>query len=181
MAKSVSGNPGMSYFAFLGAAYLMVEIPLIVRLTLLLDRPALSLGAVLFSLLLASGIGSRLSPRLPLRPMLVVLIGVLALGVVGIPWLISATLHWPLAWRLVVAVAALLPAGLLMGIPFAGGLARVEPKAIPWAWAINGAFSGISGVLTAILLLDLGFQASLALGTLAYVGAWFTAPKLRAR
>jgi hypothetical protein len=179
LARRRGRPPGLSYFAFLGIAYLMVEIPLIVRLTLWLDRPALSLGIVLFTLLLGSGIGSWFSAGRSLSKVLAVLTGLLALGVLAIPGLISATLHWPLFWRLALAIMTLFPAGVLMGIPFARGLALIDKRAIPWAWAINGAFSGVSGVLSAILLLDFGFRASLALGALAYLGALLVAPRLR--
>lgn len=171
-------GPGMSYFALLGIAYLMVEIPLIMRFTLWLDRPALALGAVLFTVLLGSGIGSRLSPDRSLRAVIAALVALLLVGVIGIPALISATLHWTLPWRLALALVTLFPPSVLMGIPFARGLALIDKAGIPWAWAINGAFSGVSGVLTAILLLDFGFRASLALGALAYLCAWGLAPRL---
>ncbi|MEW6569043.1 MAG: hypothetical protein AB1449_12930, partial [Chloroflexota bacterium] len=65
------------YFACLGAAYLLVEIPLLQHMTLLLERPSRSLGVVLFTLLLASGVGSLLSARVRLRPCLALLVVVL--------------------------------------------------------------------------------------------------------
>ncbi|MEK6588684.1 MAG: hypothetical protein AABY97_07585, partial [Chloroflexota bacterium] len=90
---------GIAYFAALGAGYLLVEIPLIQRLTLLLDRPALALGVVLSSLLLASGLGSRLSTRMPLRATLAVLVVLLALPVAILPTLVQIGLPWSLpAW-----------------------------------------------------------------------------------
>jgi hypothetical protein len=42
---------------------------------------------------------------------------------------------------------------------------------IPWAWAINGAVSGVSGVLAAMIALDFGITITLAVGTMAYLGA----------
>jgi hypothetical protein len=62
-----------------------------------------------------------------------------------------------------------------MGVPFAAGLRRLEgrsPGSIPWAWAINGAISGVSGVLAALISLDAGFTITLIVGALAYLGAW---------
>ncbi len=171
----------IGYFAFLGAGYLLIEIPLIQKLTLLLDRPALALATVLFTLLLASGIGSLLSTRVNLRKALIMLVLLLGLTTMTLPWIIEHVLPWSLVARLLLSVALLAPAGLLMGVPFAAGLRRLEeqsPGSIPWAWAINGAFSGVSGVLAALISLDAGFTITLFVGTLAYLGAWGTALKL---
>ena len=157
---------------------MLVEIPLIQRLTQLLDRPALALAVVLATLLSASGLGSRLSTRMPLRRTLVMLSTLLALTVVSLPALIQVGLPWPPGPRLALAVLLLFPLGLLMGVPFASGLRRIEAGAIPWAWAINGAAAGISGVLAAMISLDLGIRATLSAGALAYLGAWLAARRL---
>jgi hypothetical protein len=71
----------------------------------------------------------------------------------------------------------LLPLGIFMGVPFAAGLRHLErtsPGWIPWAWAVNGAFSGISGVAAAMIALDAGFQVTLATGWVAYAVAYVT-------
>jgi len=166
------------YFGCLGAGYLWVEIPLIQRLTLLLDRPALALALVLFTLLMASGAGSLLSERLPLRPALAGLVGLLAVELLLLPALVRLGLPWGFPARAALAAALAAPPGLLMGIPFAVGLRRLQaslPGAVPWAWAVNGAVSGVSGVLAALITLDWGFGATLGLGALAYAAAWAAA------
>jgi hypothetical protein len=171
----------IGYFAFLGAGYLLVEIPLISRLTLLLDRPALSLAVVLFTLLLASGVGSLLSPRLPLRRMLLALVAAVLLSTILLPLATQASLSWNLWLRLLLATVFLTPMGLLMGIPFAAGLQRLErrmPGMIPLAWSINGAVSGISGVVAVMVALDWGHSATLLLGAAAYLGAWAMVPQI---
>jgi hypothetical protein len=170
----------VGYFAFLGAGYLLVEIPLISRLTLLLDRPALSLAVVLFTLLLASGVGSFLSPRLRLNRMIMALVGSIILTMLLLPLATQISLPWPLWPRLLLAVGFLSPMGLLMGIPFAAGLRQLErrmPGMIPLAWSINGALSGISGVIAVMVALDWGHSATLLLGAAAYLGAWATASR----
>ena len=163
------------FFSALGAGYLLVEIPLIQRLTLLLDRPTLALGVVLTTLLLASGVGSQvLAPRLRLRPALAGLALVIAATALALPALLEHALGWSLAARLLLSAGIVFPVGLLMGIPFAAGLRAVEARAkslVPWAWGINGAASGISGVLAALLALDAGLTATLLLGAAAYLGA----------
>lgn len=159
------------YFGALGSAYLLVEIPLIQELTLLLDQPATSLAAVLFILLLSSGIGSLLSTRLHLNFSLFVLTLYILLIALILPILIHLALPWSLLARLLLVGLLLFPLGLLMGIPFAAGLRRIShrnPQQIPWAWAINGAASGVIGVITAMVTLGLGFSAALLLGAIAY-------------
>jgi hypothetical protein len=173
-----------AYFAFLGAGYLLVEIPLIQRFTLLLDRPSLALATVLFCILLASGLGSLYSTRLKLRPSLASLVGYLIVMNATSPFLIKCALPWSLEARILVTCLLTFPAGFLMGIPFASGLRSLEerkPGLIPWAWAINGSVSGISGVLSAMIALDVGIGLALGAGTLAYLGALATAfsPKMQ--
>ena len=184
-ASSSTARPArpLLYFACLGAGYLLVEIPLIQRLTLLLDRPSLSLATVLFSLLLASGAGSLLSPRISLRLALGALVICIGLTALVLPAVTRAALPLPFVYRLGIASALVAPAGLLMGIPYAAGLRRLEqdrPGLIPWAWAVNGAVSGVSGVLTALVALDWGHTAALVLGAAAYAAALTTAPAGRA-
>jgi hypothetical protein len=168
----------------LGAGYMLIEIPLMQRFTLLLDRPVLGLAVVLTTLLFASGLGSLLTPRLePKRALttLVVSLGVLSLAIGPI---IATALPWPLAVRITLAVLCVFPVGLLMGVPFAAGLRRLQAEAsssISWAWALNGAASGISGVLAAMISLDAGFTVTMAIGTLAYLGARLSWSGLEAR
>ncbi len=172
------------FFASLGAGYLLVEVPLIQRLTLLLDRPILGMAAVLFSLLLASGIGSLLSPWIALRPALLALAACIALTAFVLLPVVRAALALPLLLRLAVAFLSLVPAGFLMGIPFAAGLRRLErdrPGLIPWAWAVNGAVSGLSGVLAALVTLDGGQTAALGLAAAAYLIAFASAERGRKR
>ncbi|OGO17513.1 MAG: hypothetical protein A2Z14_00875 [Chloroflexi bacterium RBG_16_48_8] len=167
------------YFACLGAGYLFVEIALIQKLTLLLDRPSISLAAVLFSLLLASGLGSIFSKRISLRITLLGLVGTLLLLNLCMPFVISIALPWHEWMRFLLVVLLLGPAGFLMGIPFVTGLRILERRSqglIPWAWSVNGAVSGIAGVLATIVGLEWGLKTTLALGTAAYLCAMLAAP-----
>lgn len=166
------------FFASLGAGYLLVEIPLIQHFTLLLDRPGPALAIVLFSLLLASGVGSALSPRIPLRPALAGLVVCIGLTAFVVPAVTRASLPLPFLARAGIVAALLAPAGLLMGIPFAAGLRKLEhdcPGLIPWAWAVNGAVSGVSGVLAALVALDWGQTAALLLAAAVYTAAFVAA------
>lgn len=159
------------YFGGLGLGFLLVEIPLLQRFILFLGHPTLALAAVLSGLLLCSGLGSLSARRMRLIPVL----GGLALLIMVWPAVlnlaIEGMLGWPLWARLGVTVGLLAPIGVLMGIPFPAGLARIEtamPGMTAWAWAVNGCFSVISAVLAALLALDLGFHSVLWLGAASY-------------
>lgn len=164
------------YFTLIGLAFLMVEIPLIQRWILLLGHPAYAFSAVVLSLLLFSGLGSAIAhkPWLPKRGAM----GILALLALLTPWMtslvIQQTLGWPALARTAAAVLALLPLGVLMGLPFPFGLQQMEQRHsgwVPWAWAVNGCASVVAAVLAAILSLTSGFNLVLMLGALAYTSA----------
>ena len=168
----------LAYFGLLGLGYLLVEIPLVQQFILFLGHPAYALTAVLFALLLFSGLGSALSSRLPLRPALALLILVLVLYPLLLPTLFSLTLGWPLMGRILLSVFVLSPAGMLMGVPFPAGLRRLErhaPHRIPWAWGVNGAASVVAAVLAALLSLSFGFRWVLFSGAFCYAGAFLAA------
>ena len=59
--------PALVYFAAIGFGYIIVELVLLVKLTLLLGHPTRSLTVTLFGLLLFSGLGALLSGRLKLE------------------------------------------------------------------------------------------------------------------
>ncbi len=171
--KSASaGYPGvLVYFGGLGLGFLLVEIPLVQRFILFLGHPTLALAAVLSGLLLCSGLGSLLARRARLIPVLAGLVLVIVAWPAVWNLAIGGMLGWPLWARLVATAGLLAPIGVLMGIPFPAGLARVEavmPGVTGWAWAVNGCLSVISAVLAALLALDLGFNAVLWLGAASY-------------
>jgi len=177
-----SGWKPFFYFAMIGLAYLLVEIPLIQRFILYLGQPAYAMTAVLFSLLLFSGLGSRLSSAIPAR----LALGLLILFALSTPWilprLLSLTLGFRLSLRLAIAILTLAPLGFLMGIPFPAGirwLTRRYPQQslathflIPWVWAVNGTFSVVASVLAALLALTFGYSWVLMAGVMCYAGAW---------
>jgi hypothetical protein len=177
---------GLIYFALIGLAFLLVEIPLIQQFILYLGQPAYAVTAVLFTLLLFSGIGSRFSARVPHRLALGILIA-LAFGLMLLlPRIFDLTLGLPFPLRLGLTVLLLAPPGVLMGIPFPAGIAWLmnreanesrlpaESAVVSWAWAVNGAASVVSSVTAALLALSFGFSWVLVIGAVCYTGAWLT-------
>jgi hypothetical protein len=170
------------YFALLGLGYLCVEIPLLQRFILFLGHPAYAMAAVLFALLLFSGLGSLLSRRVPLRLVLLSLPLTVAGYALGLPFFFKAVLGVPAGGRLLIAVLTLAPLGLLMGMPFPKGLALLEQRGatfVAWAWGVNGAVSVVASILAALLSLSFGFLVVLALGAACYGAAWVIVKAIR--
>jgi hypothetical protein len=171
--KTPSGSV-LTYFAALGAGYLLVEIPLIQQSTLLVDRPSIALAVVLFTLLIASGLGSLASSKVDPRLAGLALVVVLLTTLLGAPVAIHAALGWTLPFRIALAVALCGPVGFMMGMPFVAGLrsiSRSGPGPVAWVWAVNGAASGVSGVLAAMIGLTWGLRAAMGAGLVAYATA----------
>jgi len=163
------------YFACLGLGYLFVEMPLLQQFILFLGQPTYSFSLVLFSVLLFSGLGSFLSARLPLRPLLLILAIVVLAYPLFLSWLFALSIGWCLPFRLSVAVLSLAPLGFLLGQPLPGGIRLLEgraPQLIPWAWAANGCASVISSIVAVIGGVTFGFSRVLVAGALAYLLAW---------
>jgi hypothetical protein len=172
------------YFVALGLGYILVEMPLLQQFILYLGQPTLAFSTVITTLLFSSGLGSLLAPRLPLRPLLLALIA----AIVAYPLLLRPLFQdtMALGWgtRLVIAVTALVPLGLLMGVPFVGGLRSVQGRAAgltPWVWAVNGSASVVGSILAAVLALSWGYRSVLAVAAACYAVAWCAAAGLGAR
>ncbi|MCL4248982.1 MAG: hypothetical protein KJ065_12620 [Anaerolineae bacterium] len=173
------GSALLGYYALLGLGFIMVEIPMVQKMSLYLGNPTYALVVILFALLLFSGVGSFLSQRVPvehllsnLRIGLIGLIGLILLYVVALPVVLNATQGLRIELRAVVVVILLMPTGLLMGRPFPLGLRYVDAVGAggmtPWLWAANGTLSVVGSVLATILAIQVGFAAVFGTGVLAY-------------
>ena len=164
----------VGYFGLLGLAFLLVEIAVFQRYILVLGRPTTALAVVLAAMLVASGVGSRFSDRLPWVTTALALTGVAAVQ----PWLVAViirlSLGGPLWMRAALVVGSVLPVSFLMGTMFPKGLALLEvttPKLVPWAWGINGAASVVAAVAAALVALSWGFTSVILMGAVCYAGA----------
>jgi hypothetical protein len=163
-----------AYFAALGLGYLFVEIPLMQHFILFLGHPIYAFAAVLFAILLFSGMGSMVSARLPLPRTLICLVGAIILYPLVLPVVFRLLLGQSLDLRLLVSVLSLAPLGFLMGVPFPKGIEIIgglAPDLVPWAWGINGCTSVLASVLSAMLAISFGFSRVLVGGSAAYLGA----------
>jgi len=171
------------YFGLIGLAFMLVEIPLIQRFILYLDHPAYAFTAVLFCVLLFSGLGSRFGSRkLKASTVLLLLVGLLAVYIFLLPPLIHSTLGFPILARLAATIALIAPIGFLMGIPFPGGLLwmrgissgmdAADSGMVAWVWGVNGASSVVASILASLLALSFGFTAVFTAGSACYLLAW---------
>jgi hypothetical protein len=177
----------VGYFFCLGAGFMWVEIPLMEKLVFALGQPIYSISFCLAVLLASTGLGSLASERLlwragrldPLRmnaafALLLVLVLVLY---AGIQPLLGATQELPRRLQMAAIALAVLPLGLLLGVPFPQGVALLRDSGrsalIPWAWGVNGAASvlaiNVSVVLTRILGISPMFLMALGFYVLAFI------------
>ena len=174
---------GSRYFGALGAGFMLLEVALLQRFVLLLGHPVYSLTVTLFSLLLGTGLGQLPEPRTSIRPTCAASCdagAVWAIAVVALAAVMRccrrssiAAIPWPLPrCASLLAVALLVPAGVLLGIPLPAGmrlLARRAPQIVPWAWGMNGALSVVGATLAVFIAMNWGFSVTLLAGAAAYV------------
>jgi hypothetical protein len=167
------------YFAAIGLGFMLVEVALLQRLTVFLGHPTYSLTTILFSLLIAGGIGSFLSGRLPtggwgfLVPMIGLLAAVILVGTATVPILrmFESSGTWQ---RLLVAAGLVGSVGVFMGTALPTGMRVASSSAadlIPWLWGINGATSVLGSVLAAAIALAYGISSSYWVGVACYACA----------
>jgi hypothetical protein len=169
------------YFFLIGVAFMLLEISLMQRFTLFLGSPVLSVAAVLAALLIAAGVGAATAGRLgaPGRRLeavfAAIVLGALA-AAWGLPALFDLALGLPLAGRLLVALAVLLPLGFVLGMPFPAALAGLgrdedDARIVAWAWAANGCGSVLGPILGVLVAIDVGFTAVMAVAAAGYAVA----------
>lgn len=172
----------LMYFVCLGAGYIMIQVALIQKFVLLLGHPTYALTVIIFTMLLASGLGSNFSKRIvqnnPERLRIVLLFIVILVPVLGYFAGLVSSLGpaWPLPVKMLATVLVVAPLAFLMGIPFPTGLATLESwekSAVRWGWSMNAASSVLGSALAIFLAIYLGLYQTLVVGGLLYlVAAW---------
>lgn len=166
------------YFAALGMGFIMIELAIMQKLILLLGNPTMTFALLLFALLLSSGAGSLLSPRIiknNTKNLVFVIIGIAGFGILYAVWLppmIYSVIAEPFETKAAVSIAVLVPIGFLMGMPLPTGIRLLKtnrPEYIPWMWSINGAFSVLGAVLSVMLGIMYGSSYAMVLGILIYL------------
>jgi hypothetical protein len=176
-----------AYFLLIGVAFMFVEISLIQRMSLFLGHPIYSLAIVLFSIVLASGVGSLLSDRaVPLSVGSLVgwpLVLAVFLGLLPLWWgkLLDETEKGSLIERASVCLLMVVPAGVLMGFMFPTGMrlcTRIDSRITPWLWAVNGAGGVLASGVVVLVSIETSLNHSLWVGAVAYALLAVVGPQL---
>lgn len=173
-------NSGMIlYFFFIGMAFITVEIILIKIFQLYLGNPAYSISAIIFALLVSSGIGSLLSGRINSvfgkRTILYLSIFIFSVLIFYSIFLFSITyslIHFGLLGRLIITVLLISILGIPMGVMFPTGLrslGKSDRIMIGWAWGANAFATVIGSVLTVIIAINWNFSVVTILAALLYL------------
>jgi hypothetical protein len=171
----------ISYFFFIGLAFIMVEIIFIKVFQLFLGSPAISISIIIFSLLVSSGVGSLFSksfsrllgPRLPAVFAVFLAVLLTAYGF-GLFRLLDRFIFLPFPWRIVVSFVFISLAGFFMGSFFPDGIRRLgaaDKVMIGWAWGANSFATVLGSILAVIASINWDFTVVLVLAGIAYLAA----------
>ena len=186
--KGATALPLLLYFSCLGAGFIILELVFIQKFMQLIGSPLHTYATVIFTLLLAAGIGSGSSEVLGIecrRRWAIPFMGILAVGlafVVLYPWLSRLVLALPLAGRVVASGVMIFPMGFVLGMPFPLGILAIahQPRgAIAWAWGMNGLFTVVGGLLSVLISVAFGFNAAILFALGLYALAFAVFRKLR--
>lgn len=168
---------GLLYFSLIGAGFMLTEIALIQRLTVLLSHPIYALGILLFTLIASAGLGSLLSDRLPLtrKPWIYVYPLVAAACIIALrfllQFLLTTIITAALPTKIIVSVVVIFPVGLLMGMFFPTGMRLAKQVALdetPWYWALNGIFGVLCSALAVFISIYLGVSVNFYIAAACY-------------
>ena len=180
-----------AYFGLIGFGFMCVEIGLISAIGVFMGHPTLALAVVLGGIILATGVGSLLSGRVPVErgrgawlfPLAPALLVLAALGAVG-P-VTEAFAGAGAGGRAALSLGLVAPPALGMGLCFPLGLRLVAARGCealgPWLWGINGAFGVCASGVALAISMAWGIPTTLAIGALCYAALLPCAAALRRR
>lgn len=169
------------YFAALGLGFMFIEIALLQKFSVFVGGPVYSMAITLAAILVFSGIGAQIGRVFRRRPGhgLVVAIGLVLVATVGeilfLRYGLGRLMGLSLPLRWLVTAGALLPAGIVLGMPFPTGLRlveRLDESLRPWAWGVNAFATVIGSMLCVLISIHAGFTTALlsAMGIYAVGG-----------
>jgi len=160
---------------------MLIEISLMQKFVLLLGSPIYSLSVTLAVLLISTGIGSYLLPRLEKlcksREMLLVISTFLLIFILFTIEIIGTKIFdlvmaFSFTSRALIVSLILFPVGFCLGIFFPLGLHIVSQKykeTISWAWGLNSGFSVLGSILAIFLAQYYGFNFVIHIALLIYL------------
>jgi hypothetical protein len=177
LPKGVFGS-GLLYFALIGTGFMMVQIPLIQRFSVYLGHPVYAVSVLLFSMIIAAGLGSFFSDKISVDtnkkwtmylPVTIVIL-LAAIYLLSGP-IIESTISQGLLVRCVIVIALVAAAAVPMGMCFPLGLRmfrQYSGECLPWMWGINGATGVLASVLAVAISMWSGINTSLLIAMGCY-------------
>jgi hypothetical protein len=162
------GGGAWLYFFLIGIAFMAVEVVLIQKYALFIGASVYSIATVLLTLLVASGIGSRMAGRVGARAAFVGIIGWLLLEVFVLRSVTGLLVGLPMIARAIAAAALVFPLGFFMGMPFPKGALRVG-ELVDWGFAVNGAASVLGATAIVLVAFAHGFTVALLVAAALYL------------
>lgn len=168
---------GALYFVLIGCGFMLAEIAMIQKLSVLISHPVYALGILLFALILSSGLGAALSERLPLTRAPGVYLYPLATAaavLLASRAMTLATTHLAttsMTVRIAAAIAVIFPLGLLLGLFFPTGMSlvrRISNFDTPWYWALNGVFGVLCSAVAVLISIYSGISTNLYISAACY-------------
>jgi spermidine synthase len=155
------------YFIGIGLGFMLAEMGMMQQLSIFLGQPIYSLAVVLAGLILAAGLGSLVSDRMPLSsplgsraPALLSALVLLVYSFIVLP-AIHGAVGGVLWQRIAVSLALVVPCGFVMGFCFPVGMRWAtelgQQANLPWMWALNGAAS----VLATFIAMGISTESSI--------------------
>ena len=169
---------GSAYFALIGLGFMFIEIGIIQRVSVFLGHPVYGLAIGLFGMISSTGIGSLVSERLRLDTpgKILVWAALLVFFVLMLtfwfPALVRVAESSALIPRALVALAAIVPAGILLGFGFPTGMrlvSAVDSTPTPWFWAVNGACGVLAASVAVGVSIAFSISGSLWTGATCYL------------
>jgi predicted RNA methylase len=180
-----------AYYSLIGLGFILVEISLLQRLTLLIGYPTIAFASLLFFLLVSSACGSLISSKVRSSSMPRTFSKLCALVAAGsailvflLPSVIAYAVSFGILERVGVSGLILVPLGILMGMPFPSGLRWLSDsnrnERIPSMLGINFIASVIGSILGVIIGIYIGLGYSLIAAAACYAATafiWLVAKK----
>ena len=174
-------EPGVAkfllYFLCIGVGYILIQVALIQKFVLFLGHPTYALTVIVFSMLVASSLGSFASRKLiagrdeKLAMALgAVTVTVSILAFVAAP-LTTALVGLPLPLKMLLTAVLIAIPAFCMGMPFPTGLGMLErfhKPSVRWAWSLNAAASVLGSAGAIFLAIYLGLRNTLLVGGALY-------------
>jgi spermidine synthase len=166
------------YFIGIGLGFMLAEMGMMQQLSIFLGQPIYSLAVVLAGLILAAGLGSLASDRMPINSALKsrapALLSALVLAAYSL--LVLPAVHGAVGgvlWqRIALSLALVMPCGFIMGFCFPVGMRWAtqlgQEGNLPWMWALNGAASVLASFIAMCISTESSIRACVLTGAACY-------------